>query len=217
MSVSDQSSSSAAVIDSSPCGSPAVVTGRRIVVLSGPSGTGKSTIVNRLAAQTAVKVIKAISATTRAPRNQERNGADYYFLTRDEFLRRRDAGEFIECFEVHGSGNWYGTLKSELQRARDGDAWAMLEIDVQGAMHVVGQYPEAVTIFIRTPSEADFEQRLRERGTESEEIIQRRLQTARRELEMADRYRYQVVNDDLDRATAEIVQILKGLEDESHA
>ena len=215
--MSDLSSSSSAVREASPRGSPAAATGLRVVVLSGPSGTGKSTLVNRLAAQSEVKVIKAISATTRAPRNQEQDGKDYYFLTRDEFLRRRDAGEFLECFEVHGSGNWYGTLKSELQRAQDNQGWAMLEIDVQGAMHVVAQYPEAVTIFIRTRSEAEFEQRLRERGTESEEVIQRRLQTARRELEMAARYRYQVINDDLDRATSEIVQILKGLEDESHA
>ena len=190
---------------------------RRIVVLSGPSGSGKSTIVNRLATQMEVRLIKAISATTRAARNQEQHGKDYYFLSKDEFQRRRDADEFVECFEVHGSDNWYGTLRSEVQRAHDIGGWSMLEIDVQGAMHVVDQYPQAVTIFIRTASEADFERRLRARGTESEEAIQRRLQTARRELEMVDRYRYQVINDDLDRVTAEIVQILKGLEDKSNA
>ena len=190
---------------------------RRIVVLSGPSGSGKSTIVNRLATQMEVRLIKAISATTRAARNQEQHGKDYYFLSKDEFQRRRDADEFLECFEVHGSGNWYGTLRSEVQRAHDIGGWSMLEIDVQGAMHVVAQYPQAVTIFIRTASEADFERRLRARGTESEEAIQRRLQTARRELEVADRYRYQVINDDLDQVTAEIVQILKGLEDKSNA
>lgn len=189
----------------------------RIVVLSGPSGTGKSTIVNRLAAQNEVKLVKAISATTRAPRNQERQGVDYYFLSKEEFLRRRDAQEFVECFEVHGSEKWYGTLKSEVQRAHNCGGWAMLEIDVQGAMQVVALYPEAVTIFIRTTSEVEFEQRLRARGTESEEMIQRRLQTARRELEMVDRYRYQVINDDLDRATSEIVQILKGVEGNSNA
>lgn len=213
--MSESSSSSSAI--PSPAGPQAGVDERRIVVLSGPSGSGKSTIVNRLAAQTEVRLIKVISATTRAARIHEQHGKDYYFFTNEEFQRRRDADEFVECFEVHGSGNWYGTLKSEVLRAHESGGWAMLEIDVQGAMRVVAQYPHAVTIFIRTASEADFEQRLRARGTESEEVIQRRLQTARRELEMADRYRFQVVNDDLDRVTAEIVQILKGLEGNSNA
>ncbi len=210
-------SSLSATDTSSSSGHSTGAKGLRIVVLSGPSGTGKSTIVNRLAAQKEVKLVKAISATTRAPRNQERHGEDYYFLSKEEFLRRRDAQEFIECFEVHGSDKWYGTLKSEVQRAHDCGGWAMLEIDVQGAMQVLVLYPEAETIFIRTASETEFEQRLRARGTESEEVIQRRLQTARCELEMADRYRYQVINDDLDRATAEIVQILKGVEGNSNA
>lgn len=213
MSDSQPSSSDAA----SPAGQCAGVDKRRIVVLSGPSGSGKSTIVNRLAAQQEVQLIKAISATTRAARNHEQHGRDYYFLSKEEFQSHRDADNFVECFEVHGSGNWYGTLKSEVQRADDAGGWSLLEIDVQGAMQVVAQYPQAVTIFIRTASEGEFERRLRARGTETEEVIQRRLQTARRELEMADRYRYQVVNDDLDRVTAEILQILKSLEGNSNA
>ena len=105
--------------------------GLRIVVLSGPSGTGKSTIVNRLAAQREVKLIKAISATTRPAREQERDGEDYYFLGKEEFLGRRAVDEFVESFEVHGSGNWYGTLRSELLRAKGAAAVESIFEDVK--------------------------------------------------------------------------------------
>ena len=117
----------------------------------------------------------------------------------------------------HGSGFWYGTLKSELERARAAGAWAFLEIDVQGALEVMRQCPGAITIFLKTPSQAEFEQRLRDRGTESEEAIQRRLRTAQEELTFADRYRFQVVNDDLGRAVNRITEILSSQETERHA
>jgi len=188
-----------------------------VVVLSGPSGSGKSTLVNRLIRESPVRLYKAISATTRPPRAGEVNGEDYYFLTHEEFEARRDAQEFLECAEVHGSGYWYGTLRSEIERARQSGAWAFLEIDVQGALRVMDEYPDAVTIFLRTPSQDEYERRLRRRGTESEEVIRRRLQTAGKELEFADRYRYQVVNDDLDRAVQEMTGILSSLEKSSHA
>lgn len=181
----------------------------RVLVMSGPSGSGKSTVVNRLCADASVRLIKMISATTRPIRSTETDGEDYYFLTDEEFTRRREAGEFVECEEVHSSGFWYGTLKSELNRARELGGWAFLEIDVQGALRVMEQYPDAVSIFLKTPSDEVFEQRLRARGTESEEVIQKRLQTARSELKFADRYRHQVCNDELDRTVAEIVNILK--------
>lgn len=180
----------------------------RIAVLSGPSGSGKSTVVNRLVASSPVPMIKAVSATTRPPRVGEIDGKDYYFLSDEEFERRRLAGEFVEYAEVFGSGFWYGTLRSELQRAADQGAWAFLEIDVQGAQRVIEQYPETVSIFLKTASDPEFEQRLRQRGTETETVIQRRLETARRELALADRYRHIVINDDLDRAVREISQIL---------
>lgn len=183
-----------------------------ILVLSGPSGSGKSTIVNRLISESPVKLVKMISATTRPPRPREQDGVDYYFLSNDEFRRRREAGEFVECEEVYGAGYWYGTLKSELQRARDLNGWAFLEIDVQGALKVMQVYPDALTIFLRTPSEEIFEQRLRARGTESEEVIQRRLRVAREELKNADRYRFQVCNDSLDRAVSEIIGLLEANE-----
>jgi guanylate kinase len=190
---------------------------KRIVVLSGPSGSGKSTIVNRLEQLAPVKLVKAISATTRAPRAGEENGRDYYFLTPADFERRRLAGEFLEYAEVFGSGHWYGTLKSELERAARADAWALLEIDVQGARSVTQAYPEAVTIFVRTSSDREYEARLRRRGTESEEVIRRRMDIARDELAAAGFYRHQVVNDDLERAVGEISQILISRENELNA
>ncbi len=180
-----------------------------VLVLSGPSGSGKSTIVNRLCAEPSLRLIKMISATTRPIRPKETDGDDYHFLSDDEFSRKRAAGEFVECEEVHSSGYWYGTLRSELQRAHDAGGWAFLEIDVKGALQVMEQYPSAVSVFLETPSEEVFEQRLRARGTESEEVIQRRLKTAREELRFADRYSHQVCNDELDRAVREIVEILK--------
>jgi len=190
-------------------------TGFRVVVLSGPSGSGKSTIVDRLIEAAPVKLIEAVSATTRPPRAGEVDGTDYYFLSPDEFETRRAQGEFLECAEVHGAGHWYGTLRSEIDRIRQSGAWALLEIDVQGALAVMRAFPQAVTIFLTTPSEVEYEQRLRHRGTESEKAIRRRLTTAREELTFADRYRYRVVNDDLDRAVQEISDILISERDNS--
>ena len=184
----------------------------RIVVLSGPSGSGKTTLVRELVVRAPVKLIKSVSATTRPPRPGEVNGDDYWFLTDVEFRRRLDYGDFIEFAEVFSSGFLYGTLKSDLDRAWKQQGWAFLEIDVQGAMKVVQQYPDAVTIFLSTPSPAEFERRLRARGTESEEVIRRRLATAEKELQQAGRYRYVVVNDQLDTAVSEICEILKAEE-----
>ena len=189
----------------------------RMLVLSGPSGSGKSTIVNRVIAESPVEMMKMVSATTRPPREGEVDGEAYWFLSDEEFARRREANEFIEYEEVFSQGYWYGTLKSELARAAENSAWAFLEIDVQGALRVMDQYPQIVSIFLTTPSEEVFEQRLRLRGTESEEVIQRRLQRARTELESAHRYRHQVCNDTLNRAVAEIIEIIVSKEAELNA
>ena len=180
----------------------------RVVVISGPSGSGKTTIVSRLLAESPVPLVKSISATTRPPRVGEVDGREYRFLSPEEFAARRDRGEFLEYAEVHGRDCWYGTLKSEVDRARAAGAWVLLEIDVQGAMRVEEQYPDAITIFLTTPSDQTYEERLRARGTEPEEIIQRRLQTARDELKQAPRYQYRVENDDLDQAVQQIIGIL---------
>ncbi len=191
--------------------------GCRIVVLSGPSGSGKSTIVNRLIEESPVRLMKAISATTRPKRAGEIDGDDYYFLSSEEFDAKRQAGEFLEYEEVHSSGYWYGTLQSELKRIGNLNAWSFLEIDVNGALRIKKLYPDALTIFLKASSEDVYEQRLRGRGTESEEVIQRRLNTVRNELKLASSYDYQVVNDHLDRAVAEIIDIISSREAQLHA
>jgi len=189
----------------------------RVVVLSGPSGSGKTTVVERLIRDSTVPLVKSVSATTRPPRAGEINGQAYWFLSDDEFRRRLADDEFVEHAEVYESGYFYGTLRSEVEHAWAESAWAFLEIDVQGAMIVVQQCPQAVTIFLETASPQELERRLRARGTETEEVIQRRLATAAKELEYAGRYRHAVVNDNLDRAVREICEILKSEETQTNA
>ena len=185
----------------------------QVVVLSGPSGSGKTTIVQRLLDCSPIKLIKCVSATTRASSRGEVEGEDYYFLTPDEFRVRRENGEFLECCEVHGTGNWYGTLKSELQRAKEAGGWALLEIDVQGAQRVLEQYPHGLTISCGRPPMSD--------GCGPGDRIGRgdsaRLKNAQQELESATLYQYQVINDDLQQAVQEITRILILREAEIHA
>jgi len=180
----------------------------QILVLSGPSGSGKTTVVHRLILESIVPLVKSISATTRPQRKGEVDGVAYYFLSADEFRRRRDQGEFLETAEVFGAGYWYGTLKSEIDRAKAEKGWAFLEVDVEGALKIMALFPHALTIFLQPPSLEVCEQRLRSRATDSEETIQRRLRKVHEELALADRYCYQVVNDQLDQAVSEIKQII---------
>lgn len=180
----------------------------QILVLSGPSGSGKTTIVDRLILESSVPLIKAISATTRPQRKGEQDGVAYYFMPQEEFARRKDNDEFIETAEVFGAGYWYGTLKSEIQRAKEANGWAFLEVDVQGALKIMELFPDALTVFVKPPSLEICEQRLRSRATDSEETIQRRLRKVHEELALADRYCYQIVNDELERAVTEIKNIV---------
>jgi guanylate kinase len=180
----------------------------KLIVLSGPSGVGKSTILKKLLVRHPGRLRLSVSATTRPPRQGEIDGVDYHFLSDTEFARRREAGEFLECCEVFGRGHWYGTLLEEVRSSRDSEKWVVLDIDVDGAEKVLRQFPDVLTIFLRPSSVQELERRLRARGTESPEAITRRLEVARRELARADQYRFQVVNDVVDRAVDEITDIL---------
>lgn len=150
----------------------------------------------------------SVSATTRPPRPGEADGIDYHFLSREDFAQRRAEGQFLECKEVFGRGEWYGTLESEVQSAFADGQWVILEIDVEGAMCVLERYSDAITIFLHAGDLWELERRLRARMTDTEASIQRRLEVARHELEYIHRYRYEVINRTPDQAVRDICQIL---------
>lgn len=179
-----------------------------LIIISGPSGAGKGTLVDRLVARVP-NVWVSVSATTRPPRPHEVDGEDYFFLTREEFDARIEAGDFLEWAEVHG--NRYGTLaptvRSHLEQGMD----VILEIDPQGALQVKKLMPEAVLVFIVAPSMAELERRIRARGAETDEQVKTRLATAVRELQLVETYDHVVENDDVARATDELVGIIESL------
>lgn len=179
----------------------------KLVVISGPSGVGKSTILRRLLAAVP-QLVPSVSATTRPPRAGECDGVDYHFIPLAEFERRRANGEFLECCRVYGREHWYGTLASEVAPRLAAGKWVVLEIDVEGTLSILERYPDAITIFVEPAHPDQLLQRLQGRGTESAEAMARRLEVARRELLEAHRYRHRVVNDDVDTALAEIERIL---------
>jgi guanylate kinase len=177
-----------------------------LVILSGPSGSGKSTVLARLLHDPGLRVRLSVSATTRQPRPGEQDGVHYYFWSRQRFDQAVAAGDFLEWAETFG--NRYGTLKAEVEPYRNQGIGVVLEIDVKGWEQVRRHCPDAVSIFLRTSSMATYEKRLRERHTESEEDLQRRLREARAELSRADEYDHQVVNDDLASAVAQVKEIV---------
>ena len=183
----------------------------RIIVVSGPSGVGKGTLLRELFKITDLPLVLSVSATTRPPRPGETDGVEYCFITSDAFRRKRENDEFLECFEVFHGGHWYGTLRREVESKRDIGKWVVLEIDVQGGLAIREQFPDAVMIFIRPKDREVLRERLAQRGTESPEVAEFRLNQAIEELDLADRYTYQVVNDDLTVAAHELRDILQSL------
>ncbi len=177
-----------------------------LIILSGPAGTGKSTLIDRLLAAKTWPMRLSVSATTRPPRPGEIDGVHYHFWTRERFERERDQGGFLEWAEVHG--NLYGTPAGEVAPHRALGYGVILDIDTQGWAQVKRLCPDAVSIFIRTSSPAEYERRLRRRGTETEEQIQRRLRAAAAELTRAAEYDHQVINDDLEAAVAALKAIV---------
>jgi guanylate kinase len=180
----------------------------RLIIVSGPSGVGKSTVLAELLNRCDLPLSLSVSATTRPPRPGEIDGQHYHFLSSEQFAARRLAGEFLECCLVYGK-HWYGTLRATVAAGLQQGKWLILEIDVEGARKVVEQCPDAVRLFVGLPTLEAIERRLRDRGTEDEESIRRRLEVARAELACSSEYDHFVVNDEVARAAGEICEILK--------
>lgn len=176
----------------------------RLLIFSGPSGAGKTTVLRHVLEKATQPLVLSTSATTRPPRPGETDGQDYHFLPNEDFQRRREAGEFLECFEVYGRGHWYGTLRETVAASLRAGQWVVLEIDVQGREQVVRQYPDAVSFFVRPESLEVLEQRLRDRGTENEETIARRLEVARHEWPFGQQYTFEIINQSVDQAVDDI-------------
>ncbi|HUP03620.1 MAG TPA: guanylate kinase [Bryobacteraceae bacterium] len=177
-----------------------------VFIISAPSGSGKSTLVSRLlAADQGLRF--SVSYTSRAPRGKELNGADYHFVSRADFERMKDNGEFLEWAEVFG--NYYGTHQGELEKARAEGKDLVLDIDVQGARQLKDKVPEAVTIFVLAPSRQILEQRLRARGEDRDDVISRRLRDAAEEIRRYEAYDYVLINQDLDRSADTLAAIVK--------
>lgn len=179
----------------------------RVVVISSVSGGGKTTIVTELLGRYPV-LKSAITATTRPPRGGELHGVHYYFLSKDDFESLINQGGLLEHALVHG--NYYGVPLKQVEEALESGTSILLNIDVQGMESVrKAMGPRVLTLFLVPPDDRTWEERLRSRGTDSEDVIQKRLEEGRRELARAGEYDYQVVNDNLDRTMEEVISVLQ--------
>lgn len=179
----------------------------KLIILVAPSGAGKSTIAKQLFNDFS-ELRLSVSATTRPPREGEKDGVHYYFITKEEFTQKVEAGEFLEWEEFY-NGTRYGTLKSDIENKLNSGYFILLDIEVNGALNVDKIFGEqCLSIFIKPPSLQTLEDRLRARGTESEETLRLRLERAEKELGYSGRFDHVVINDDLDTAYSEVKQLV---------
>lgn len=183
----------------------------KIIILSAPSGSGKSTVIKQLLTRSDLKLGFSVSATSRAPRGEEKHGVEYYFLTPAEFEEKVQKGEFAEWEEVY-PGCRYGTLFSEIERVTEKEgADLIMDIDVKGGVNLKKKFADrAISIFLMPPSLKELECRLRSRATDSEDQIEKRLAKAEYEIGFAPRFDFEVVNDDLEKAVEEVAAIILG-------
>lgn len=179
----------------------------KLIILVAPSGSGKTTIAHRLLKEYP-KVKFSVSATTRRPREGEKHGEDYFFLSREIFDTKIEKGQFLEWEEFY-NGTRYGTLRSEVDKLMESGYFPLLDIEVKGALNVKKQYgPRSVSIFIQPPSVEELKRRLIKRGTEDDASLETRLERAKKELTYADKFDYVVINDDLETAYNEVASII---------
>jgi guanylate kinase len=179
----------------------------KLIIVSAPSGSGKSTLVGHLM-ESIDNLVFSISATSRAPRGTEKNGIEYYFLSKGEFEQKISNDEFVEWEEVY-AGRYYGTLKSEVNRIRESGRSVIFDVDVVGGVNIKKIYGhEALSIFIKPPSIEELEIRLTSRGTDSKEEIAKRIKKASFELEFESKFDQTIINDNLEQAKIELVKLV---------
>ncbi len=180
-----------------------------MIAIAAPSGTGKTSVIREILKEYGDKIIFSVSATTRKKRNNEQHGVDYFFLTVDEFKKRIEENDFIEWEMIYN--DYYGTLKSEIEKMLKTGKSILFELDVKGTYSLKKIYPESVSIFLFPPSLEELENRLRNRKTESDESINKRMERVKMELDNAENFDFKIVNDDLKKTTEQVKKIIENL------
>lgn len=179
---------------------------RKLFIISAPSGAGKTTLCREVLKRFK-DITYSISYTTRKPRNGEQDGIDYHFITKEEFKRKIKNNKWAEWAEVYG--NFYGTSTEFLDTCLASGKHILLDIDVQGSMQIKKRYPDSIAIFIMPPSSETLRARLESRGTDSRQVIERRLEIAKKEMKKKDLYRHVIINDQLSKAVSELIKIIE--------